>query len=94
MAGKKKRTKYVSKGERNSISKDLLKMIRRETPAVVRILNQLKHWSRGKRTFVTIANPNKNETNKRFIKVEGNHSAAFGSWKRLDKDSGIRSSHD
>jgi hypothetical protein len=43
--------------------------------------------------MVTIPNPNKNETNKPFIKVEGNHPAAFGPWKRSDKDTGIRMSN-
>jgi len=86
MAGKSKRTKYVSKGQRDSISSDLLKAVKRDRPLVERVLNQLKHWSKGKRTMVTIPNPNKNETNKRFIKVEGNHSAAFGPWKRMEKD--------
>ena len=50
-----------------------------------RLLNQLNSWSKGKRTMVTIENPNKNETNKRFIRVEGNHTEAFGPWKREDK---------
>jgi hypothetical protein len=86
MAGKSKRAKYVSKGQRDSISSDLLRAVKRDRAPVERILNQLKHWSKGKRTMVTIANPNKNETNKRFIRVEGNHSAAFGPWKRMEKD--------
>ena len=36
-----------------------------------RIINQAQAHNRGKKTMVTIANPNKNETNKRFIKVPG-----------------------
>ena len=53
--------------------------------AVKKILNQLNSWSKGKRTMVTVENPNKNETNKRFIRVEGNHTAAFGPWKKEDR---------
>jgi hypothetical protein len=34
-----------------------------------RVMNQLAAHKKGKRVMVTIANPNKNETNKRFIRV-------------------------
>ena len=34
-----------------------------------RIANQLKAFREGKKVMVTIENPNKNETNKRFIRV-------------------------
>ena len=94
MGKKRTRTKVISKGQRDSISKDLLKAVKRDRPFVERTLNQLKQWAKGKRTMVTIANPNKNETNKRFIRVEGNHSAAFGPWKRLDKDQKKMSAND
>jgi len=89
-----KRTKYTSKGERNSVSKELTKAVKNDRSYVDKTLAQLKHWARGKRTMVTVPNPNKNETNKPFIRVEGNHPAAFGPWKRSDKDSGIRTSND
>ena len=84
MAGKSKRAKYVSKGKYPSVNSDTLKAVRRDRPETDKIMNQLKFWSRGKRTMVTVPNPNKNETNKRFIRVEGNHTAAFGPWKRQD----------
>ena len=83
-----------SKNGVKSVSKKTLKSMRRERPELDRILAQLKVWSRGKRTMVTVPNPNKNETNKRFIRVEGNHPAAFGPWKRSDKDTGIKMSND
>jgi hypothetical protein len=85
MGKKKLRTKNVSKGQRDSISKDLLKKLRNEKPLIDKILNKLNSWSKGGRTTLTIPNPNKNETNKPFIKVEGNHSGAFGPWKREEK---------
>jgi len=86
MGKKRTRSKVVSKGSQDSVSRQLLKAVSRNVPYVEKVLNKLKHWSKGKRTVVTIANPNKNETNKRFIKVEGNHSAAFGPWKRIEKE--------
>jgi len=95
MAGKAKRAKYTSKGQRESVSKDTVKALRNEKSDLDKILNKLKVWSKGKKVMVTIPNPNKNETNKRFIRVEGTHSGAFGPWKRPDKDTGIRmTSHD
>jgi len=65
--------------------------MRKDRPAAETYLNKLKAWSKGKKTMVTIANPNPNETNKRFIRVEGNHTAAFGPWKKEMRDS---KSHD
>ena len=89
-----KRTKYVSKGGTPSVSQDTLRAMRSDRTYTDKLLAQLKHWGRGKKTMVTIPNPNKNETNKPFIKVEGNHPAAFGPWKRSDKDTGIRIAND
>ena len=86
MGKKRTRSKVVSKGLRSSVSRQTLKAVSRNVPEIEKVLNKLKHWGRGKRTVVTIANPNKNETNKRFIKVEGNHSMAFGPWKRIEKE--------
>jgi len=90
MASKAKRAKYTSKGQRDSVSKDTVKAVHRDRSELDKILNKLKVWATGKKVMVTIPNPNKNETNKRFIRVEGTHSAAFGPWKRPDKDTGIR----
>jgi hypothetical protein len=87
---KAKRAKYTSKGERASVSAKTVKDVNRERSDLDKILNKLKIWATGKKVMVTIPNPNKNETNKRFIRVEGTHSAAFGPWKRPDKDTGIR----
>lgn len=89
-----KRKTYVSKGKYKNVSNDTLKAMAKDRSYADRLLAQLKHWGRGKKTMVTIPNPNKNETNKPFIKVEGNHPAAFGPWKRSDKDTGIRTSND
>lgn len=67
---KRKRTKYVSKGERTNVSKQHLKWAREgNTESIV---NKIAAWRKGKRGYITIANPNKNETNRRFIKVTFN----------------------
>jgi hypothetical protein len=54
---------HVSKGERSSSVKTS-----QRTPAT-RLANQLAAHNAGKRVVVTIENPNKNETNKKFIRV-------------------------
>ena len=85
MGKKTKRAKYTSKGGPRAISRDTLKSMRSDRTETDKILDKLKVWSRGKKVMVTIPNPNKNETNKRFIRVEGTHPAAFGPWKREEK---------
>jgi lipopolysaccharide export LptBFGC system permease protein LptF len=57
------KNKYISKGERRSSIKTA------EKTAVNRLINQQKAHNSGKRVIITIENPNKQETNKRFIRV-------------------------
>ena len=52
----------VSQKMKNSMRKDYL-------VSSMRVLNQQKAHYAGKRVMVTIENPNKGETNKRFIRV-------------------------
>ena len=80
-----KRKAYTSKGTHPSVSKSTLKAMRRDHTYTDKLHNQLKSWERGRRTMVTIPNSNPNETNKRFIRVEGNDPRAFGPWKRSEK---------
>lgn len=64
MAGKKSSGKtYVSKGERRSSIKTAVRH-----PGQ-RLLNQVAAWEKGKNVVYTIENPNKNETNRKFIRV-------------------------
>lgn len=55
---------YTSKGERRSS----MKTANRDPGQ--RLLNQMKALDKGKDVVFTMENPNKNETNKRFIKVK------------------------
>lgn len=54
---------YTSKGERISSMKTASR-----DPSD-RVINQLNAWLEGKNVVLTIDNPNKNETAKRFIRV-------------------------
>lgn len=71
--GKKSSGKnYTSKGERSNVSRKITNALRREyLKSGDRLMNQLKAFRAKKRVVVTIENPNKNETNKRFIRVTG-----------------------
>ena len=88
MGKKKTRSKYTSSGECPTISRSISNSVRQDVSDATTLLRQLKMWGKGKRTMVTIENPNKNETNKRFIRVEGNDPRAFGPWKRAIKEIG------
>jgi hypothetical protein len=73
--GKKSSGKqYVSKGERKSSVSTKVR------DSSTRLMNQQKAWMAGKNVVVTIENPNKNQTNKRFIKV--NARDVWGNPKR------------
>ena len=74
--GKKSSGKhYTSKGERRSSIKTSTR-----DPGD-RIINQLKAYFQGKNVMVTIENPNKAETNKRFIRVP-----ASTVWKNIKNE--------
>ena len=71
MGKKKSRATQVSKGERNNVNKDVSKALRRDYMQndLARLSNQIDAFKRGKNVMVTIPNPNTNETNKRFIRI-------------------------
>jgi hypothetical protein len=85
--GKKSSGKhYTSKGENSNISRWLKNACRRdylENCKIERTNNQMKAFLKGKRVMLTIENPNKNETNKKFIRVparefwKSNSSSSF-----------------
>jgi len=71
MGKKKSGTTYTSKGQRPNVSKATRKLQRRVyMKSLDRNINQTTAWRQGKRVMLTVPNPNKNETNKRFIRVE------------------------
>jgi len=70
MGKKKSRTNQTSKGIVGNSYKHASKALRKEyMQSVERLNNQLEAFKRGRRVMITIPNPNTNETNKRFIKV-------------------------
>jgi hypothetical protein len=79
MGGKKSSGKhYTSKGERKS------SISTASTDPGFKLINMQKAWMNGSNPWFTMENPNKNETNKRFIRVRYN-DLMHGSYKELEK---------
>ena len=68
MGRKKSRTQYTSKGVVGRPARSR-KRHWEEGYQSDRIINQLNAFLKGKRVMLTVENPNKNETNKPFIRV-------------------------
>ena len=66
---KKSRAHQESKGERRNVAKSTRKQMRDAVTPLTMMSNKMKAWRAGKNVIVTIPNPNKKETNKKFIKV-------------------------
>lgn len=84
--GKKKGGKSsgnVSQGVHSNVSKSTRRAMRADYLASgERLLNQRDAFDRGKNVMVTIENPNKNETNKRFIRVNAKEVWRSNNYKR------------
>lgn len=62
---------YTSKGEHRNVNKKITNAMRSDyMKSYDRVLNQIKALQQGKDIVMTIENPNKEQTNKRFIKVK------------------------
>jgi hypothetical protein len=71
--GKKSSGKtYSSKGERSNVSKATLRLMRAGKSEADKLLDKQRAWLKGSNPWVTIDNPNKEQTNKRRIRVRMN----------------------
>ncbi|MEK9696546.1 MAG: hypothetical protein VW270_12315 [Candidatus Poseidoniales archaeon] len=77
---KKQRAQQVSKGIGTNVDKKIRNVMRGDTSMLQRTINQRKAWLKGKNVMVTIPNPNEQETNKKFIRV--NAKDVWGSPKK------------
>ena len=83
MAKKKQRATQTSKGERDTVKRSVVKAMRREyMKSSARTDNQLAAFIKGKNVMLTIENPNKNETNKRMIRVPAKEVWRRGNFKK------------
>lgn len=61
---------FISAGVHSNVSSSTKRAIKQGYgQSMERALNQVDAYARGKRVMVTIENPNKAETNRRFIRV-------------------------
>lgn len=70
--GKKggKSSGHISNGIHSNVNRTVLREMRKDyMNSGERMLNQRQAWAKGKNVVLTIENPNKNETHKRFIRV-------------------------
>jgi hypothetical protein len=68
----KTRKQYTSKGQGVCVSKETRKAMKRaRTPLDILIIKQNAYLA-GKNPWITVENPNKNERNKKFIRVRAN----------------------
>lgn len=81
MGKKKLRSKQVSKGERRSI-----RTIGGDDRTVLdKQADKFDAFTRGKKVYFTIENPNPLETNKRFIRVDGATYYGTSNFKKLNE---------
>ena len=68
--GKKtKSNSYTSKGQRSNVSK-IGKRKSSDVSYLERTMNKMSAFKSGKNVYLTIPNPNTNETNKKFLRVK------------------------
>ncbi len=70
MAKNKSRDQQTSAGERPNVNKKILNLVRKDKTFLVKILAKQNAFKSGKKVVLTIPNPNTNETNKRFIRID------------------------
>ena len=82
MSQKSRSSGYTSKGERNNVSKNIQKTMRKDyLKSGQRLVNQQRAFALGKRVMVTIPNPlGKSATAKPFVRV----TAQEAGWKKSE----------
>lgn len=84
--GKKSSGKtYTSKGQGRNVSRSTLRLMRESKTEGDKLIDKQKAWLKGSNPWVTIDNPNKEQTNKRRIRVRMN-DLMHGSVKEREKN--------
>ena len=61
---------YQSKGERPNVKRNILNAVRRNVTPSQKMENIMTAYLKGRNPWLTVPNPNTNETNKKFIRVK------------------------
>jgi len=73
---------FISQGIHSNVSKSVRQAMRADYLASgERVINQRRAFDAGKNVMVTIPNPNPNETNKRFIRVNARNVWRSNKWQ-------------
>jgi hypothetical protein len=75
---------FISQGIHSNVSKSTLRAMRASKTEAEKLLDKQKAWLKGSNPWVTIDNPNKEQTNKLKIRVRMN-DLMHGSAKELQK---------
>lgn len=75
---------YVSKGQHSNVSASTRRLVRAARTEADKMLDKQKAWLKGSNPWLTIDNPNKEQTNKRKIRVRMNDLRG-GTAKDLEK---------
>ena len=60
---------YTSAGIHSNVKQSTLNAIKRDRSEADKIVQKIQSWEKGQNPWLTIENPNANETNKKFIRV-------------------------
>lgn len=69
MGKKVKRGTYTSKGERRSISRETIKLVKQGVSELTKALNKVEAWRAGKNPWITVPGPSKKEA---WVRVRAN----------------------
>ena len=61
---------YQSKGERPNVKRNILNAVRRDVTPSQKMEHIMTAYLKGRNPWLTVPNPNTNETNKKFIRVK------------------------
>lgn len=75
---------YTSKGQHSNVSTSTRRLMRASKSEAQKHADKQAAWMKGSNPWVTIANPNREETNRRFIRVRMN-DLMHGTAKERDK---------
>lgn len=86
MGKKKTRSKVTSGGVHSSVNKNLTRAVRAARTEQEKNAFKINAWSKLQNPWITIANPNKEATNRRFIRVRANDLWGKPKSARPDRD--------
>lgn len=69
MSAPKTKSKYVSKGERKSVSPSICKAVKRDRTSIEYWTIKQKAWLNGQNPWIRVPNGNTSDTRARFVRV-------------------------